>query len=671
MEFDTILVGCTLLLVGFVIGAVPPNMVKRNFNIQYVKPHSIAQESCEAIGDPKPIYSWKKDGKVLSNDEYYTINPITGVIRINSVTAKTGQGTYQCFAQNIWGTALSGFWEVIVANLTGFEVKQTTDVSLKEYSYYTIPCQNQPNSTPAPHLSWLIGTGDNMYFPATAEDKRRIIIDAEGTLHFLYLKVSDSSNNPYRCQLFNSIISIKAVSLSSFYLNVQIGLEERFKPTLKYSKSIEGTIGSKATLLCIFSGNPIPDVEWLKGDVRLPDISHPRYKIDPEDATGRKLIISKLQVKDEGVYTCRATNELGTNDGFVEVKVKGPPQWRKEPLKSIRIPVGATAKFQCDTFSYHATSSLPMWMKNGEPLIALDECSQGMFSCGGGECKTASTVFTCDGSTQCINGGDESARHCGCKANTDFMCADLNKCIAANETCNGIVNCNDGSDERNCAYDQEKVIDNKFHFSADLKQLTIPNVRKTDTMYLQCLVYNFREYGPNPKPDIVGITLENAFLMVLDPIIILSGLPDKQKVQPGDIINFTISAQTDTLEQGNLRYDWYIRGKKYPDQFSLSKWSQIIQLSLSNMSITINTSKIPDPSNEMFQEVMGNLSVRVYHEFDQRTISTELFTDVTISHETTVGSKRSSSESGGGCIIIIIASIVLLLSIQIINAETV
>lgn len=709
MEFNSLLVGCSLLLVGFAIGAVPPNMLTRAFNIQYVKPGSTVTEACKATGDPKPTYIWKKDGIVQSNDAYYEINSNTGDIKIKRMTVVNGEGTYQCFAQNSQGTALSGFWEVRVATLTGFEEVQTNNVSLKEYSYYRIPCEHQPSSTPASKVDWLIGTGDNINFPTSAEDKRRIVIDAEGNLHFLFVRASDSSNNPYRCQLFNSVVSIKAVSLTKFNLNVQIGPEVTSEPILRYAKSIEGTIGSKTTLMCIFSGNPIPDVEWLKDGVRLPDGSSlpdgtPKYKIDPEDTTGRKLIISKLEVKDEGYYICRARNILGVNESTVEVKVKGPPQWKKEPLKSTRIPVGATAKFQCDTVSYHATNSLPMWMKNGEPLIgcgprkfwcgsrtdcydsqmkcnntnnypvipstdernfsAAADCSEGMFSCGGGECKTAATVFTCDGIPQCLNGGDETVRHCGCKANTDFMCADLKKCIPASETCNKIVNCNDGSDERNCAYDPEKVIDNKFHFSADLRQLTIPNVKKSDTMCLQCLVYNFREYGPNPKPDIVGIIFGDACLTVIDPINILSGLPERQNVEPGDIINFTISAQTDPLEQGNLRYDWYIGGKKYPDQFPLGTWSHIIKLSMGNMHIIIDTSTLKSRDDILFQQLMGNLSVRVYHEFDQRTISTELFTDVTIFTKTTMttsGFNRSSSESVAGCIII--ASIVLLLSI--------
>ncbi|KAK3598219.1 hypothetical protein CHS0354_003477, partial [Potamilus streckersoni] len=159
--------------------------------------------------------------------------------------------------------------------------------------------------------------------------------------------------------------------------------------------------------------SPIPDVEWFKDGVKLPDTSflpdgNPRYRIDPEDSTGRRLIISKLEVKDEGDYECRATNSEGTNEGTVRVTVTGAPQWNVGPLKSMRVPVGATAQFKCDTVSYHATSSLPMWMKNGVPMIG-----------------------------------------CGVKK---FWCGDGTGCYDYNKKCDNINDCpgNPGADEQNC-----------------------------------------------------------------------------------------------------------------------------------------------------------------------------------------------------------------------------
>ncbi|KAK3606622.1 hypothetical protein CHS0354_011749 [Potamilus streckersoni] len=88
-----------------------PKMLTVSFNKKIVKPGSSAEEKCQAKGDPKPKYIWKKDGNVLSTDAPYNINPNTGVIKIKSVTLASGEGRYQRLAQNNHGTASSGFWE--------------------------------------------------------------------------------------------------------------------------------------------------------------------------------------------------------------------------------------------------------------------------------------------------------------------------------------------------------------------------------------------------------------------------------------------------------------------------------------------------------------------------------------------------------------------------------
>ncbi|KAL3888119.1 hypothetical protein ACJMK2_000499, partial [Sinanodonta woodiana] len=160
--------------------AVPPNMLSINFNAQYVKPGSSAQERCQAGGDPKPTYTWKKDGVQLSTDENYEINSTTGDIKIKSVTAVSGEGTYQCLAHNSQGTALSGFWEVKEADLTVSSMARTTSPTMNEYSYFSFPCEHhQPSSVPASKFDWLVGPGDNTTFPMSIEDKRRIVTDAE------------------------------------------------------------------------------------------------------------------------------------------------------------------------------------------------------------------------------------------------------------------------------------------------------------------------------------------------------------------------------------------------------------------------------------------------------------------------------------------------------------
>ncbi|KAL3888123.1 hypothetical protein ACJMK2_000503 [Sinanodonta woodiana] len=645
-----------------------PTIVTATFNTLYVKSGSSAKERCQAEGNP--TYVWKKNGEEILSGGNYLVNHDTGEIEIKRVTMLDGEGTYQCFAKNTQGIARLGVWEVKVAYLAGFDHKMTHYLQISEFSSYSLPCDHQPFSVPTASVVWLIGKDDSTVFPSSTEDKSRVVIDEAGTLHFLYVKATDSLNNPYKCQLYNSVVSIKALSLETFNLIVTRAQEESYKPILKHSKSVQGTIGSNATLICIFAGHPIPDVEWLKNGVRIPDTSMlpdgtPKYIIDPGDSTGRKLMVRNLDMHDDGDYICRARNTMGTNEGTVRVKVTGPPQWTSTgSLRSVRVRVGGMASFHCDTRSYHSTSSLPMWIKNGDPLLGcgpsqlwcgtgtqcinydrkcdgrkdcatsryedeencqvLEVCSDGQFACGKGVCVPATNVTTCDGIEQCNNGGDESVRHCGCKVNTDFMCANLEMCITAAHVCDGKRDCTDGSDEKSCAYHPEIVIDNKYHFTADARHLTIRNVTKGDNICLQCLVYNFREYGSSHKLDIVGTTIGDGCLTVLDPIVILSQPPEEIDVQWGDIINLTIVVQTDPLEENNLYYDWYMVEMKYPDSILLDEWNDVIKLSSDNTQMIINTTRIA--SSDLFTRLdhIGNITVRVYHEFDSINISIQI-----------------------------------------------
>ncbi|KAK3598218.1 hypothetical protein CHS0354_003476 [Potamilus streckersoni] len=672
MRFISICFVLMFLCAKSATGTTPPTIVTTTFNTLYVKPGSSAKEKCQADGNPKPTYVWKKNGNEVISGGNYLINQDTGEIEIKRVMVVDGEGIYQCIAKNTQGVALSGFWEVKVAYLTGFERKKTNYLHVSEFSSYSLPCDHQPISVPPASIVWLIGHDATTVFPTSPEDKNRVVIDDDGTLHFLYVKATDSLNNPYKCQLFNKVVSIKALSLENFNLNITGGHEASYQPILKHSKAVEGSIGSNVSLLCVFAGRPVPDIEWLRNGVRIPDVSlqpdgDPKYILNPDDSTGRKLMVRNLDIDDDGDYICRAKNTMGMSEGTVKVKVTGPPQWTPTgSMRSIRVPVGGTARFICDARSYHSTSSLPMWIKDGDPLLGcgpsqfwcgsgtqcinynrkcdgrtdcatsrsedeescqvMDVCSEGQFACGGSTCLPAENVTTCDGKEHCTNGGDESARHCGCKINTDFMCANLEMCIPAAQVCDRKTDCTDGSDEKYCAYNPEIVIDSKFHFTADARQLTIKNVSKGDNICLQCLVYSFREYGSNRKPDIVGTTIGDGCLTVLDPIVILYQPPDEIEVEWGDLINMTVVAQTDPLEETNLHYEWYMAEMKYSDRFLLDEWNDAIKLSSDNRQMIINTTMIRRSDIFLKLDLIGNITVKVYHEFDSLNVSIQLKT---------------------------------------------
>lgn len=90
--------------------------------------------------------------------------------------------------------------------------------------------------------------------------------------------------------------------------------------------------GSSFSLHCRAAGQPAPAVSWIKGgDTILSDSDGSRIQVLESSTTENSLVIvnstlviSNLMLTDEDTYTCRATNEFGTDNQIVsEIIVQG------------------------------------------------------------------------------------------------------------------------------------------------------------------------------------------------------------------------------------------------------------------------------------------------------------------------------------------------------------
>lgn len=68
--------------------------------------------------------------------------------------------------------------------------------------------------------------------------------------------------------------------------------------------------GDTCTFSAVVSGDPIPDVAWLKEKQDL--VLTERHVVQADPATGRcSLTIRTCSAADTGVYSCRASNTSG------------------------------------------------------------------------------------------------------------------------------------------------------------------------------------------------------------------------------------------------------------------------------------------------------------------------------------------------------------------------
>ncbi|CAJ0566744.1 unnamed protein product, partial [Mesorhabditis spiculigera] len=77
-----------------------------------------------------------------------------------------------------------------------------------------------------------------------------------------------------------------------------------------------------ATLSCDVEGMPAPRIRWFKGDKELPTNS-PKYNTRYLNGLA-ELTVKNIEETDAGIYTCRATNDLGSIETQAKLVIEAP-----------------------------------------------------------------------------------------------------------------------------------------------------------------------------------------------------------------------------------------------------------------------------------------------------------------------------------------------------------
>lgn len=189
------------------------------------------------------------------------------------------------------------------------------------------------------------------------------LISSDGKL--LIKQVKNTDAGVYQCVLSNRDANVSLRSNVEYALLVPV--LRRATPVLlhKSSSLVRSMAGDNVTLLCIYSGNPVPAVEWEKSNgaglwidqSRLSAASE-RYVVDPKGYVH----IANVSYEDAGVYRCKYTHERGGTTESFTLQVDGPPS---VTLTTPVVP--PTAKgltLRCDV----ARASNSYWLLNGERL---------------------------------------------------------------------------------------------------------------------------------------------------------------------------------------------------------------------------------------------------------------------------------------------------------------
>ncbi|XP_049335709.1 hemicentin-1 isoform X1 [Astyanax mexicanus] len=296
--------------------------VDKNFHLNIYVPPSIdglAEEhvvetisnpvtfACDATGIPPPSLTWLKNGRVIENSESLEMHILSGGGKLQIARSQlSDSGTYTCLASNIEGKARKSYHLIIQVppSIVGSELPGEVSVLLND----SIQLVCQAEGTPPPTIQWL---KDGQVLRRTGLKNIRISPDGS-TLTVTAAHTSDGGK--YTCVATNKAGEEDKV----FNLNVYVPPE--IQGNRDVAEGLTAVLDSAVNIECVASGSPPPHLNWLKNGLPLPVSAHVRLL-----SAGQVLRIARVQVSDEGTYTCVASNRAGVDNKHYSLQVYVPP----------------------------------------------------------------------------------------------------------------------------------------------------------------------------------------------------------------------------------------------------------------------------------------------------------------------------------------------------------
>ncbi|CAF4798136.1 unnamed protein product [Pieris macdunnoughi] len=167
-----------------------------------------------------------------------------------------------------------------------------------------------------------------------------------------------------RCLVPEPIPATSPAPLTTLYVP---GIPQAPEVNSETEAEVRATEGGKATLRCLFHGNPPPKITWRRGEITI-DGDVGRYRLTADGA----LEIVSLYRNDTGVYICIAQNSLGTARQEVNLQVDDPVD---DPAGISNVPneiiygsLGEPLNIRCLAFGYPPPSIYWYKGKSG-PMI--------------------------------------------------------------------------------------------------------------------------------------------------------------------------------------------------------------------------------------------------------------------------------------------------------------
>ncbi|XP_039747746.1 hemicentin-1-like isoform X2 [Pararge aegeria] len=279
-----------------------PPRIDKSVTDYHVQKGTAVNLLCRIIsGKPEPEFHWAFDQNFTDTFEPRFISSIgsnnENSYHIESVDPKDS-GVYRCLTRNEIGEDVHDIY--LFVEYPPVVAMDDEEILFKEGEIITIPCS--VNGAPTPSVRWLV---DELEIGAS----NRYKIYRDNTLSF---RGSVHDRGIYTCEASNPLgKSHKDVRLD-IYVPVKIESPKRSIIDLREGYSL--------ILPCNADGYPEPYVKWVYFS-KDPKIA-PRT-LQPDNQYS--IMIKEVNLRDEGFYTCVASNINSIANITYEVNVKAPP----------------------------------------------------------------------------------------------------------------------------------------------------------------------------------------------------------------------------------------------------------------------------------------------------------------------------------------------------------
>ncbi|XP_013175917.1 PREDICTED: muscle M-line assembly protein unc-89-like isoform X4 [Papilio xuthus] len=302
----------------------------------------------EVEGTPIPEVSFYKDGAELKSSERIVIVKESDYVhKITIKDAKlTDTGSYSVVAKNEVNQC-SDFWQWHVSSAPKIVKKLGGSKVCEEKETVTFKIETE--SDPAPDVKWFKNKTE-------LKESSTIKISSSGEAHSLVItSAARADAGEYSCEVRN----VHGSASDSCVLNVRCA--PQFRQRLRDVTASEGDVNVEFTV--DVEAYPEPKVQWYLGDVEITEKKSVYTRVD--NGSSHKLILKEVSAEMSGQYSCKVTNDLGSDSCHATFTVNRKPRITKS-LVDMTVDAGQTLKLEVEVEG--CPEPKVKWYKDGKEV---------------------------------------------------------------------------------------------------------------------------------------------------------------------------------------------------------------------------------------------------------------------------------------------------------------